>query len=79
MVGLAASFLRHALMSVPSSEELSQTIEEGSAGKLKRIIVKRSHPGIAYGPYEYPMVSSEVWEAMKSAVGFYGTGAGTVF
>lgn len=25
------------------------------------------------------MVSSEVWEAMKSAVGFYGTGAGTVF
>lgn len=32
-----------------------------------------------YGPYTYPKVHIQVWQAMKSATGKNGTGAGSVF
>lgn len=53
---------------------LPKEYEPGKVGDLNLTIVKRYIPTRVYGPYKYPNVPSEVWEAMREARGSFGSG-----
>jgi len=69
--------LRYALLLLP--ETINVTPEVATSGTLKVSILKRYAPKRMYGPYHYPNVPNNTWKEMQSAVGSYGTGAGTIF